>query len=84
MFRKAVQAKDMAAVNEVLAEDVVFTAKVDRLDITGCDFLTVNEEGKISEFMVMTRPLKASQALAAAMGERFPQIQAAAEAAMRD
>ena len=129
MFREAVEAKDMAAVNEMLAEDCVFispvaftpypgkaitsailhavadvfedfryvrelrdgtneayvfTAKVDGLDITGCDFLTLNEEGKISEFMVMTRPLKASQALAAAMGERFPQIQAAAEAAMRD
>ena len=128
MFREAVEAKDIDAVDEMLADDVVFispvaftpypgkaitsailrtvvevfedftyvrqlrdgdheayifTAKVNGLDITGCDFLTLNDEGKISEFMVMTRPLKASQALAAAMGERFPQIQAAAEAAMR-
>lgn len=126
MFREAVEAKDIDAVDEMLAEDCVFlspvaftpypgkaitsailrtvvevfedftyvrqlrdgdheayvfTAKVDGMEITGCDFLTFNEDGKISEFMVMTRPLKASQALAAAMGERFPQIQAAAQAA---
>lgn len=125
MFREAIERKDMGAVDEMLAEDVVFispvaftpyagkaitsailhtvvevfedftyvrqlrdgdheayvfTAKVNGLEITGCDFLTLDDEDKISEFMVMTRPLKASQALAAAMGERFPQIKAAAEA----
>ena len=62
-------------------EAYVFTATVDGLEITGCDFLTLDEDGKIVEFMVMTRPLKASQALAAAMTERFPQIEAAARAA---
>lgn len=125
MFREAIERKDMGAVDEMLAEDVVFispvaftpyagkaitsailhtvvevfedftyvrqlrdgdheayvfTAKVNGLEITGCDFLTLDDEDKISEFMVMTRPLKASQALAEAMGERFPQIKAAAEA----
>ncbi|WP_435198275.1 nuclear transport factor 2 family protein [Janibacter sp. GS2] len=125
MFREAIERKDMGAVDEMLADDVVFispvafapyagkaitsailhtvvevledfsyvrqlrdghheayvfTAKVNGLEITGCDFLTLDEQGRISEFMVMTRPLKASQALAAAMGERFPQITAAAEA----
>lgn len=125
MFREAIEAKDMDAVEAMLAQDVVFlspvaftpypgkaitaailravvevfedfeyvremrdgeheayvfTAKVDGLDITGCDFLTFDGEGKISEFMVMTRPLKASQALAAAMGARFEQIKAAAQA----
>lgn len=123
MFRDAVESKDMDAVDDCLAEDVVFlspvahtpypgksitsailravvevfedfhyvrqlregseeayvfTATVDGLDITGCDFLTLDEDGKINEFMVMTRPLKASQALAARMAERFEEIKAAA------
>lgn len=58
----------------------VFEAKVDGLELTGCDFLTVNEEGKITDFMVMVRPLKAAQALASRMAERYPDIQAAAAA----
>ncbi|HBO54237.1 nuclear transport factor 2 family protein [Janibacter terrae] len=123
MFRTAIEAHDMDAVEALLADDVVFRspvahtpypgkaitnailrsvaevfddfryvrqlqdgreeaylfeAKVDGLEITGCDFLTFDEEGKVVEFMVMTRPLKASQALAARMAERFPQIQQAA------
>lgn len=123
MFREAIESKDMSAVDDLLAEDIVFRspvahtpypgkamtsailravvevfedfryvrqlqdgreeayvfeASVDGLEITGCDFLTVDEDGKISELMVMTRPLKASQALAAAMGARFEDIKAAA------
>ena len=126
MFREALERQDMDAVDDLLADEVVFlspvaftpypgkaitsailrtvvevfedfryvrqlrdgdqeayvfTATVDGLEITGCDFLTLDEDGKIVEFMVMTRPLKASQALAAAMTERFPQIEAAARAA---
>ncbi len=57
---------------------LVFEAKVDGLDITGCDFLVYDDEGKINDFMVMVRPLKAAQALAARMAERYPDIQAAA------
>lgn len=60
-------------------EAYVFEATVDGLELTGVDFLTLDEEGKITDFMVMTRPLKASQALAARMAERFPQIQQAAQ-----
>ncbi|WP_068264148.1 nuclear transport factor 2 family protein [Janibacter limosus] len=60
-------------------EAYVFEATVDGLELTGVDFLTLDEEGKIIDFMVMTRPLKASQALAARMAERFPQIQQAAQ-----
>lgn len=59
-------------------EAYVFEATVDGLEITGCDFLTFDEDGKITEFMVMTRPLKASQALASRMAERFEGIKAAA------
>lgn len=125
MFRTAIEAKDMDAVEALLADDVVFRspvayapypgkaitnailrsvvevfedfryvrqlqdgreeayvfeATVDGLDITGCDFLTFDEEGRIVDFMVMTRPLKASQALAARMAERFEAITSAAAA----
>lgn len=59
-------------------EAYVFEATVDGLELTGVDLLTLDEEGKIVDFMVMTRPLRASQALAARMAERFPQIQQAA------
>lgn len=124
-FREAVEARDMAAVEAMLAEDVVFRspvafkpypgkaitaailravvevfedfryvreirdpsgvdhalvfeATVDGLSVTGCDFLRYDDAGKIADFMVMVRPLRAAEALAAQMGERFEQIQAAA------
>ena len=51
-------------------EAYVFEAKVDGLEITGCDFLVYNDAGKIVEFMVMVRPLKAAQALAARLTGR--------------
>ena len=55
---------------------LVFEAKVDGLEITGCDFLRYDAAGKIVDFMVMVRPLKAAQALSGAMAARFDQIQA--------
>lgn len=58
---------------------LIFEAKVGGLEITGCDFLHYNSEGKIDEFMVMVRPLKAAEALAKEMGERFEQIVADAQ-----
>ena len=57
---------------------LVFTARVDGLELTGCDFLTLDDRGQITELMVMVRPLRAAEALAARMGERFEQIQASA------
>lgn len=124
-FREAVEARDMAAVEAMLADDVVFRspvafkpypgkaitaailravvevfeefryvreigepggldhalvfeATVDGLSITGCDFLRYDDAGRIVDFMVMVRPLRAAEALAARMAERFEQIQAAA------
>ncbi|QUL80625.1 nuclear transport factor 2 family protein [Brevibacterium sp. SMBL_HHYL_HB1] len=56
----------------------IFTAEINGLSVTGCDFLTFDEEGKIADFMVMVRPLKAAPALAAAMADRYPSIQEAA------
>ena len=58
----------------------VFQATVDGLDVTGCDFLQFNDEGKIVDFMVMVRPLKAAEALSRQMAAKFDQIQAAAQA----
>ncbi|MGW7070491.1 nuclear transport factor 2 family protein [Streptomyces sp. NPDC054855] len=120
-FRKAVEANDHAAIEALLAEDVVFSspvvfrpypgkattaailrgvtrvfedfryvreindpggrdsalvfeARVGDRQITGCDFLHLDEEGLIDEFTVMVRPLSAAQALAAAMGAQWEQI----------
>ena len=122
-FRKAVEARDLDAIEAMLAEDVVFTspvaftpyagkkltlailrnvievfedfryvheidggsdhalvfqAGVDGKELTGCDFIHVNEDGLIDDFMVMVRPLSAAQALAARMGERFESIKSQA------
>jgi hypothetical protein len=46
--------------------------------VNGCDFITVNDDGLISELTVMVRPLKAAHALADAMAAQFEQIQAEA------
>lgn len=69
--------RDPEGVNHVL----VFEATVDGLSITGCDILKYDAEGRIVDFMVMTRPMKATESLAARMSERFEQIQADAIAA---
>lgn len=53
---------------------LVFEAKVDGLEIAGCDFLVLDDAGLITDFMVMVRPLKAANALAEAMGARFERI----------
>ncbi|MFJ3903033.1 nuclear transport factor 2 family protein [Streptomyces sp. NPDC090025] len=127
-FRKAVENRDIAAIEALLAENVVFTSPVafkpypgkpitaailravmrvfedfryerelDGADgrdhalvfsatvggkrIQGCDFLHVDEDGLIDDFMVMVRPLSAAQALAEAMGAQFDRIAEEAAAA---
>jgi len=124
-FRKAVEAGDHAAIEALLADDVVFTspvaftpypgkaltaailrgvarvfedfryvrqltstdgrdqalvfeAKVAGLEINGCDFLHLDEDGRIDDFQVMVRPLSAAKALAEAMGTQFDRITAEA------
>lgn len=60
---------------------LIFETLVNGKKITGCDFIHVNDEGLIDEFMVMVRPLSGATALSEAMAAQFPQIQAeAAEA----
>ena len=54
---------------------LVFTARVGDREITGCDFLRVNEDGLIDDFMVMVRPLSGAHALAEAMGAQFDRIE---------
>ncbi|MGW4245404.1 nuclear transport factor 2 family protein [Nocardia sp. NPDC004722] len=121
-FRKAVEARDEAAIEALLADNVVFTSPVahkpypgkaitaailrgvlrvfedfryvkeigaeDAADhalvfettvagkqLTGCDFIHLDADGKIDEFMVMVRPLSGANALAEAMAAQFEQIQ---------
>ncbi|ETA06532.1 nuclear transport factor 2 family protein [Gordonia alkanivorans] len=127
-FREAVEARDAQAMQDLLADDVVFTspvafkpypgkaitsailrgvlrvfedfryvreindaggrdsalvfeATVNGKAVTGCDFIHINDDGKIDDFMVMVRPLSGAQALAEAMGAQFDQIAAEAETA---
>ncbi|MEU3479645.1 nuclear transport factor 2 family protein [Streptomyces sp. NPDC033754] len=53
---------------------LVFTATVGGKQIQGCDFLHVDEEGKIDDLTVMVRPLSAARALSEAMGAQFERI----------
>lgn len=58
---------------------LIFETMVDGRQVNGCDFLHLNADGLIDDFVVMVRPLSAATALAEAMGAQFEQI--AAEAA---
>jgi SnoaL-like protein len=121
-FRKAVEERDEAAIQALLADDVVFTSPVafkpyvgkpitaailrgvlrifedfryvrEIADgngrdhalvfettvagkkVNGCDFLHLNDDGLIDDFMVMVRPLSGATALSEAMGAQFDRIQ---------
>lgn len=86
ILRNVIQVfEDFRYVREISGADghdhaLVFTARVGGREINGCDFLQVNEDGLIDDFMVMVRPLSAAQALAEAMGARFNAIGREAEA----
>ncbi|MET7685996.1 nuclear transport factor 2 family protein [Streptomyces sp. NPDC005423] len=58
---------------------LVFTARVGDRQLTGCDFIHVDEEGLIDELMVMVRPLSGAQALQEAMAAQFERIAKEAE-----
>ena len=60
---------------------LVFEAMVGEVSVNGCDFITTNDDGLITEFTVMVRPLSGARALADAMAQEFPRIQAEAQAA---
>lgn len=63
---------------ETNSHALVFEATVAGKTVNGCDFIHVNDEGLIDDFMVMIRPLSGAMALSEAMGAQFPQIQAEA------
>jgi ketosteroid isomerase-like protein len=126
-FRRAAEARDGAALEALLAENVVFTspvahqpyggkaitaailrgvlrvfadfryereiispdgrdhallfrATVAGREVQGCDFLHLDEDGRIDDLTVMVRPLSAANALSAAMAAQFDQIKREAAA----
>ncbi|WP_024806146.1 nuclear transport factor 2 family protein [Nocardia sp. BMG51109] len=129
-FRQAVESQDAAAIEALLADDVVFTspvafkpypgkaltaailrgvirvfedfryvreiadpnerdaalvfeATVAGKKLTGCDFIHLDDEGKVDDLTVMVRPLSAATALAEAMGTQFDRIQQEATEQLR-
>ena len=71
---KAVMAvfEDFQYVREIGADDsrdhaLVFEARVGDKQIEGCDFIQLDEDGAISSFTVMVRPMSGAVALAEAM-----------------
>jgi len=64
--------EDFRYVREIGADDardhaLVFEARVEDKQLEGCDFIRLDDDGAISEFTVMVRPLAATLALADAM-----------------
>ncbi len=53
-----------------------FVCTVDGLQVNGVDIITFDEQGKICEFKVMVRPLKAINVLHARMGEMLQKLSA--------
>ncbi|WHM34474.1 nuclear transport factor 2 family protein [Streptomyces sp. BPPL-273] len=60
---------------------LMFSARVGDREIGGCDFLHLDESGRIDELTVMVRPLSGAQALQAAMAAQFERIAAEAREA---
>lgn len=68
--------KEFRYEREIGADDaadhaLVFTAKVDGRQLEGADFLHVDADGAIDEFVVMVRPMSGMLALAEAMRARL-------------
>lgn len=49
-----------------------FRTRMDDIEIDGIDMISWNDEGRITEFKVMVRPLKAINLLHRLMAERLP------------
>jgi hypothetical protein len=68
--------EDFRYVREIGAADardhaLVFEARVGDKRLEGADFIQLDEDGMISEFAVMVRPLSAALALAEAMNAQL-------------
>lgn len=55
-----------------------FESEMDGIHINGIDMIEWDENGKITDFKVMVRPLKAMQTVHAAMGKMLEQMKAQA------
>jgi hypothetical protein len=53
---------------------LVFNATVRGREVEGVDLLRFDEEGKVSELVVLVRPMSGLNALAGAMAERFEEL----------
>lgn len=68
---------DFRYVREVVGErDVIleFTATIDGIHLNGVDMIHWNDEGRIDDFKVMIRPLKAVNLLHRLMGQMLEQL----------
>jgi SnoaL-like domain len=68
--------EDFRYVREIGADDardhaLVFEARVGDKQIEGCDFIQLDEDGAISAFTVMVRPMSGMLALAEAMNAQL-------------
>jgi SnoaL-like domain len=54
---------------------LVFEARIGDKRIEGCDFLHVDDSGRIDEFVVMVRPLSGALALAEAMQKQLAEVE---------
>lgn len=51
-----------------------FTCEIDGIHINGVDMITFDEDGKITDFKVMVRPLKAIDIVHRKMGEKLIEL----------
>ncbi|MFF5288239.1 nuclear transport factor 2 family protein [Paractinoplanes globisporus] len=67
--------EDLRYVREIGTDDaaLVFEARIGDKALNGCDFIRLDRDGLISEFMVMIRPMSGLQALADAMAKKLSQ-----------
>jgi hypothetical protein len=68
--------EDFSYTREIGAEDardhaLVFEARIGDKQVEGCDFLHLDDDGLIDEFVVMVRPLSGAHALADAMAAKL-------------
>ncbi len=66
--------KDFRYIREILDKNIwalEFEAKIGELHLRGIDLIELNNEGKITDFEVMIRPVNALQILGLEMGKRL-------------
>jgi SnoaL-like domain len=74
--------EEFAYIREIGAPDardhaLVFEAKVGDRQVEGCDFLHLDEQGRVDELVVMVRPMSGMLALAEAMKRQLAAAQSA-------